>query len=67
MAVDTLGHLLTLCVTAANEQDRAPVKEFTARVLNVMEENVEVAFVDQGYIAFAKGETTFGRRCRTIT
>lgn len=31
IAVDTLGHLLALCVTAANEQDRAQVKELAAK------------------------------------
>jgi len=29
VAVDTLGHLLALKVTAANEQDRAPVAELS--------------------------------------
>jgi transposase len=49
IAVDTLGHLLALCVTAADEQDRAQVKELAAKVQTVTGENVEVAFVDQGY------------------
>jgi transposase len=49
IAVDTLGHLLALCVTAANEQDRAQVKELAATVQMVTGEKVEVAFVDQGY------------------
>jgi transposase len=49
IAVDTLGHLLALCVTAADEQDRAQVKELAAKVQRVTGENVEVAFVDQGY------------------
>lgn len=48
-AVDTLGHLLALRVTAANEQDRAQVGELTKAVQLVTEEKVEVAFVDQGY------------------
>jgi transposase len=47
--VDTLGHLLALCVTAADEQERAQVKEVAAKVQTVTGENVEVAFVDQGY------------------
>jgi transposase len=49
MAVDTLGHLLALTVTAANEQERAQVAELTARLQEVTGGTVEVAFVDQGY------------------
>ena len=49
MAVDTLGHLLALHVTPANEQDRAQVAELARAVQEVTEENVELAFVDQGY------------------
>jgi transposase len=49
MAVDTLGHLLTLCVTAANEQDRAQVEALARQVQDVTGETVELAFVDQGY------------------
>jgi transposase len=49
MAVDTLGHLLTLHVTAADEQDRAQVEQLAQAVQQVTGDNVEVAFVDQGY------------------
>ncbi len=48
-AVVTLGHLLALAVTPANEQDRAQVGLLTQAVQKVVEEPVEVAFVDQGY------------------
>jgi transposase len=48
-AVDTLGHLLALKVTPANEQDRAQVAERARAVQSVTEQKVEVAFVDQGY------------------
>src|SRR3974377_1961292 len=48
-AVDTLGHLLALHVTPANEQDRAQVAELAQAVQSITEENVELAFVDQGY------------------
>ena len=41
MAVDTVGHLLALHVTPANEQDRARVKALATQV--------QVAFGDQGY------------------
>jgi transposase len=49
LAVDTLGHLLALLVTPANEQDRAQVAALAARVQEATGETVEVAFVDQGY------------------
>jgi transposase len=48
-AVDTLGHLLALTVTPANEQDRAQVGELAKAVQAVVEEPVQIAFVDQGY------------------
>ena len=49
MAVDTLGHLLALHVTPANEQDRTQVAQLTEEVQAVTENSVEIAFVDQGY------------------
>jgi len=49
MAVDTLGQLLTVLVTPANEQDRAQVAVLTEQIQEVTGESVEVAFVDQGY------------------
>jgi transposase len=49
MAVDTLGNLLALKVTAANEQERAQVAELASKVQEVTGGTVEVAFVDQGY------------------
>jgi len=49
VAVDTLGHLLALKVTPANEQDRAQVGDLIAQVQEVSGENVKIAFVDQGY------------------
>lgn len=49
VAVDTLGHLLALLVTPANEQDRAQVGELAAAVQEVTGEHVELAFVDAGY------------------
>jgi transposase len=48
-AVDTLGHLLALHVTAANEQDREQVGELARQVQKITGEHVELAFVDQGY------------------
>jgi len=49
MAVDTLGHLLALVVTPANEQERAQVAELAQMVQEVTGQNVELAYVDQGY------------------
>jgi transposase len=49
MAVETLGHLLALHVTAANAQDRAQVEQLAEEVQAVTGDAVEVAFVDQGY------------------
>lgn len=49
LAVDTLGHLLALCVTAADEQDRAQVAELAKRVQAETGETVEIAYADQGY------------------
>jgi transposase len=48
-AVATLGQLLALRVTAANEQDRAQVEALVAQVPEVPGESVEIACVDQGY------------------
>jgi transposase len=49
VAVDTLGNLLALQVTAADEQERAQVAELTAKIQEVTGGTVEIAFVDQGY------------------
>lgn len=49
LAVDTLGQLLAVVVTPANEQERAQVAELAAKVQEVTGDRVEVAFVDQGY------------------
>src|SRR5262249_49744116 len=60
VAVDTLGHLLALKVTAADEQERAQVAELTAKVQEVTGGTVEVAFVDQGYTGEAAAEQAQG-------
>jgi transposase len=49
LAVDTLGHLLALRVTAASENDRAAVAELAEAVQDATGENVTLAYVDQGY------------------
>lgn len=48
-AVDTLGNLLAVHVTPANENDRSQVEELAARVQEVTGDKVEIAYVDQGY------------------
>ena len=49
MAVDTLGHLLSLHVTAADEQDRDRVGKLAKDVQRQTGRSVELAYVDQGY------------------
>jgi transposase len=49
IAVDTLGHLLTLHVTSADEQDRAQVQKIAEEVQKATGHSVELIYVDQGY------------------
>ena len=49
IAVDTLGHLLALHVTPANDQERAQVAELSRQVQAATGDSVELAYVDQGY------------------
>jgi transposase len=67
VAVDnTLGHLLALHVTAANEQDRAQVERLAQQVQQITGETVELAFVDQGYTGDAPNKRLLNRafNCR---
>jgi transposase len=48
-AVDTLGHLLALRVSQASEDDRQEVNELCEEIQRATGENVELAYVDQGY------------------
>jgi transposase len=48
-AVDTLGHLLALRVSPANEDDRQEVKKLSEEIQRATGETVELAYVDQGY------------------
>jgi transposase len=50
LAVDTLGHLLALHVTPANEQDRAQVAELAAAVQDATGETVTLAYVKRGFV-----------------
>ena len=65
-AVDTLGHLLALKVTAANEQERAQVADLVEEVQQATGESVEVAFVDQGYTGEEPAEQAAKRGIRLI-
>jgi transposase len=48
-AVDTLGNLLALHVSPANEQDRGRVEELAEAIQEATGESVELAHVNQGY------------------
>ena len=56
LAVDTLGHLLALHVTPANEQDRAQVAELAAAVQEVIVHSVKATDL---------GSRLYGRCCGT--
>ncbi|KVC90001.1 transposase, partial [Burkholderia ubonensis] len=49
LAVDTLGQLLALHVTPANEQDREQVEQLAHAVQELTGQSVALAYVDQGY------------------
>ena len=49
IAVDTLGQLLSLVITPANEQERDQVGERCQRVQEITGQTVQVGFVGQGY------------------
>jgi transposase len=48
IAVDTLGHLLALTVTAASDDERTQVEALAVQVQAATGEHVEIAFVDSG-------------------
>lgn len=56
VAVDTLGHLLAVHVTPANEQERAQVAELAAQVQEATEQSVTLAYVDHRYTGDAPAE-----------
>ena len=56
VAVDTLGHLLAVHVTPADEQERAQVAQLAAQVQKATEQSVTLAYVDQGYTGEAAAE-----------
>jgi len=64
LAVDTLGHLLGLYVTSADEQDRSQVQELAQQVQQITEGSVELAFVDQGYTGEQPAQDAVAQRIR---
>jgi transposase len=60
-AVDTLGHLLALRVSPANEDDRKEVGELSEEIQKATQENVELAYVDQGYTGERAAEAAHSR------
>jgi transposase len=67
-AVDTLGNLLALHVTAASEQDRAQVGELAEAVQEATGGTVELAYVDAGYTGDepAKAANAYGIRLEVV-
>lgn len=55
-AVDTLGYLLALVVTPANEQERQQVAELSRQVQEITGTSVTFAWVDQGYTGEAAAQ-----------
>jgi transposase len=49
MAVDTLGYLLALHVTAAEKQDRSWIGHLAEQIQEATGQTVHLVFVDQGY------------------
>ena len=48
-AGDTLGHLLALRVSPANEDDREAVRKLSEAIQEATGEKIKLAYVDQGY------------------
>jgi transposase len=64
LAVDTLGQLLALMVTPANEPERAQVAQLAQAVQAATGERVAVALVDQGYTGEEAAEAAEQRGIR---
>src|SRR5271155_4700500 len=56
IAVDTLGHLMALTVTPADQGDRSQVDALAQQIQQVTGDTVELAYVDQGYTGPATAE-----------
>lgn len=66
VAVDTLGHLLALRVTPADEQDRDQVGKLAADVQRQTDRSVEIAYVDQGYTGDRPAEAAAKQRIELV-
>ena len=68
IAVDTLGHLMALKVTAADQGDRTQVAALAQQMQEVTGNSVELAYVDQGYTGQTAGEAanTHGIRLEVV-
>lgn len=68
LAVDTLGQLLALHVTPANEGDRAQVAHLAQQVQAMTGYSVTVSFVDQGYTGddVAREAARFGIELKVV-
>ena len=60
-AVDTLGYLLALRVSPANEDDRKEVGKLSEEIQQATQEKVELAYVDQGYTGERAAEAAHSR------
>ena len=60
MAVDTLGHLLALHVTAASADDRTEVGRLAEAIQDATGDSVSLAYVDQGYTGERAAEAARG-------
>lgn len=56
LAVDTLGHLMALTGTPADQGDRSQVEALAQQIQQVTGDTVELAYVDQGYTGPATAE-----------
>jgi len=62
--VDTLGELLALHVTPANEQDREQVEKLAQAVQQITDQSVQLAYVDQGYTGDTPAQAAEGHGIR---
>lgn len=56
--MDTLGHLLALRVTPANQGDRTVVEELSQAVQEVTGDAIQLAWADQGYTGEEAAQAT---------
>jgi len=68
IAVDTLGHLMALTVTPADQGDRSQVDALAQQIQQVTGDTVTLAYVDQGYTgeAAATAAQTHGIRLEVV-